>query len=599
MFYLQTIRHSYFVAQADAVRVNKNILPASRGQLVDRNGDVLAINVPAKEIYADPRDVQDRAAVAASLAPLLGMDQTLLEQKLDPGPNKRRRYVSLMRHASLELGNQVKDLRLRGIGVGPDTRRSYPNGSLAAQMLGFTDRDSNGVEGLEHSQDKLLSGRDGLLVGEVDPVGRFLPGTIRRQTEPVNGADLVLTIDKSLQHAADTELAAAVKAHNAKSGVVIILDPRNGEILALSNAPTFDPNSPKPPGPLTQAQGLAASALWRNGAVSDLYEPGSTMKTITSAAVVQTKGLGVMNDYVTCNAVWQYGGHTIHCAQDPPYYGHHGTENLRGVLKESCNIGMAQFGLKIGPDNLYKYLQAFGFMDYAHSGLPGEQKSWLKSPDEFNKYTGSVGWSKIQFANITFGQGVAVTPLQMATAYGAIANHGVMMRPHIIKATRKGEEETQVQPEAIRQVVDPQTAETVCSMLGTVVQEGTGKPAQIAGFSVGGKTGSAQVAGPHGYRDPRYVASFIGMVPLSKPRLVILCAVFEPQGVHWGAAVAAPVVHNLAKMAVLEMHLTPDAPDLVDWADHKKKKLPPTHVSIDTIGIAAPATKPTISAPVD
>ncbi|MEO7718974.1 MAG: penicillin-binding protein 2 [Capsulimonas sp.] len=589
LFYLQTIRHSYYVEQADSVRVNKNDLLPKRGQILDRNGDVLAINVPAKQIFADPWEIEDRAAAVSVLAPMLGMEPDLLEQRLDPGTNKKRHYVLLMRHASLELGGQIKALKLRGVGVGPDTRRSYPNGALAAQMIGFTDRDSKGVEGLEHSQESMLVGAKGSITGEVDPHGRFMPGTII-QKDPENGADLVLTIDKALQHAADMELSAAVKAHHAKSGVAIILDPRNGEILALSNAPTFDPNQPKPPGRLTQEQGLAAAALWRNGAVSDLYEPGSTMKTITASAVLQNKGLDVMHDHVYCNATWQYGGHTIHCAPDPPYYGHHGSEDLRGVLKESCNIGMAQFGLKIGPDNLYKYLQSFGFFEYAHSGLPGEQKSWLKSPDEFNKYTGSVGWSKIQFANISFGQGISVTPLQMATAYGAIANNGVMMRPHIIKATRKGDVETLIAPELIRQVVDPKTAEATRSMLGTVVQEGTGKPAQIAGFSVGGKTGSAQVSGPHGYENGHYVASFIGMVPLSKPRLVILCAVFEPQGVHWGAAVAAPVVHNLAKTAVLQMHLTPDAPELVDWADHHKKKVAPSHVSIDSIGVSSIAT---------
>jgi stage V sporulation protein D (sporulation-specific penicillin-binding protein) len=541
--------------------------------ILDRNGDPLAVNVPAAHIYADPSSIKDPNSIpdtAAKLAPLIGRDEAWIERALSR--NRRSHFVSLLRHAPKEIGDQIASMTLPGIYVGLDTRRSYPNDGLAAQVLGFTDGDMKGVEGVEHSQDKLLEGRDGLMVGEVDQKGRFLPGTIRRSVEPLNGHDITLTIDKNLQSAADAELAAAVKEHHAEKGVVVIMDPRTGEILALSNAPGYNPNQPRPPHGATPAQVKAAVASWRDGAVSDLYEPGSTLKTITASAVLQDEGLDAELHHVYCNGAMKIGKRTIHCAPDPPYYGVHGDEDLRGVLKESCNIGMAQFGFGLGADRLYDFEKKFGFLDCPGSGLQGEAKSHLLPPTAFNRFTGSIGWSKIQLADISFGQGISVTPLQLTAAYCAIANGGTLMRPHIIRSISQGDKTQVVNPEPIRKVLDPQVAAAVRSMLGTVVQDGTGKPAQIAGFSVGGKTGSAQVAGPHGYEAGHYVASFVGMVPLSNPRLVILCAVFEPQGVHWGAAVAAPVVHNLAKLATLEMHLLPDDPEAVDWDDHNKTK---------------------------
>ncbi|MGO8673223.1 MAG: peptidoglycan D,D-transpeptidase FtsI family protein [Capsulimonadaceae bacterium] len=571
--YLQVVRHNFYQSQGDQSRRNKSILPARRGLIFDRNGEALAVNLPAAHIYADPGEIKDpaqipsiAASLAAIIAPAGGRDANGIERALTRNP--RTHYVSLLRHASIALGNQVSAANLPGIHVGPDTSRSYPNGPLAAQVLGFTDGDMNGVEGVEHSQDSLLEGHDGLIVGEVDQKGRFLPGTIRTDRDPVNGHDLTLTIDKTLQGAADAALTEAVKQHHADHGVVVIMDPDTGEILALSNEPGYDPNSPRVGAKSAPADVLTRCKQWRDSAVSDLYEPGSTMKTITATAVLQDEGLGEMNHHVYCSGSMVIGNHVIHCAKDPPYYGVHGDEDLRGVLKESCNVGMAQFGLALGADRLFDFEQKFGFLDEPNSGLPGEVKSHLLPPTEFNRFTGSVGWSKIQLANVSFGQGISVSPLQLATAYCAIANGGFLMQPHIVRAIGDGTIEHAVSPHVVRRVMDPEVAAAMRSILGTVVQEGTGKPAQIAGFSVGGKTGSAQVAGGHGYEAGHYVSSFIGMVPLSHPRFVILCSVFEPQGVHWGAAVAAPVVHDLAKIATIEMHLTPDDPGAVDWVDH-------------------------------
>jgi len=579
LVYLQAARHAYFQKEADAHRVNTNILPARRGQILDRDGGALAGNIPAVAVYADPQEVADPAAAAALLAPILHDDSARLQRLLTPR-SAHIHYVSLKRHLTIPgldaatlpvtvVTASLKQAGVAGVYAVPDTSRSYPDGELAAQVLGFTNRDGVGVEGLEHSQDALLRGHDGKIVAETDKDGRFLPGTTRHQTDPENGADIVTTLDERLQQVADAELSKAVLAHHAEHGVAIVMDPQTGEILALSQAPAYNPNFPRPAGMLSKEAALKVASRWRDGAVSDLYEPGSTLKTITASAILQEQGLDMMNVHVYCSPTLQVGNHTIHEAADA-LTRNLGDQNLRGILRVSSNVGMAQFGLRLGANKLYEYEQKFGFLDLPGSGLPGETKSPLMAPDAPNRFTGGIGWSKIQLANIAFGQGISVTPLQLATAYCAVANGGTLTRPYIVRAVRRDGQETPVAPETVRRVLDPQVAQTVRSMLGTVVQDGTGKPAQIADFSVGGKTGSAQVSGPRGYESGHFVASFVGLYPLSHPRLVIYCAVFEPQGIHWGAAVAAPVVHNIARAAMLQMQIAPDAPGVVDWDDHLK-----------------------------
>ena len=580
LVYLQGIRHAYFQKQADAYRVSKSLLPARRGLILDRNGESLASNVPAAAVYADPQEVPDPAAAAALLAPILHDDPAHLQKLLTPR-SARVHYVSLKRHFAVpgttimpvqSLTAAIKKTGLAGIYAVGDSSRSYPDGALAAQALGFTNGDGVGISGLEHSQENLLRGHDGKVVAEIDKDGRFLPGTTRRRAEAENGADIVTTLDSRLQGVADDELAHAVAAHHADHGVVVVLNPQTGEILALSQSPAFNPNAPRPAQRLTRAAALVWATRWKSGAVSDLYEPGSTLKTITASAILQEQGLGMMDKRVYCSPTLSIGKRVIHEAADA-LTRNLGEQNLRGILRVSSNVGMAQFGLSLGAPRLYEYEQKFGFLDPPGSGLPGEASSHLSSPDAPDRFTGGVGWPRIKLANIAFGQGISLTPLQLAAAYGAIANGGMLMRPHIIRATRRDGKETLVAPTPVRRVLDPPVAAAVRSMLGTVVQAGTGRPAQIADFSVGGKTGSAQVSGPHGYEEGHFVASFVGLYPLSHPRLVILCAVFQPQGIHWGASVAAPVVHNIAREAMLQMQISPDAPGTLDWDDHLKAKM--------------------------
>jgi cell division protein FtsI/penicillin-binding protein 2 len=569
--YLQIDRHDYYLQKAWSIRHHSFPLLAQRGAIVDRNGQPLAIDIQVGDVIADPTEIADPDATAAVLAPHIpasdasALSARILSARAELTPaGKKIRYVvlakavpfaavrAIQQEAQAERSAHVKDLSkpdtLTGISIETRSVRSYPNGDLAAQVLGFLGQGPAGrmvgEYGVEKSCNTLLAGSDGMYDAETDAQGRILPGTITDQVAARDGQNVTLTIDMGLQRYAQDALAKSVQEHHAQSGTVIVLDPQNGEILADASCPTFDPNN------------LAKTnyAQWDDRAVSDLYEPGSTMKTLTLSAVLDSEGLDEMNHTIYCDGEMQVGNHIIHCAKDPPTYGHHGTEDMRQVLENSCNIGAAQFALGLGADKLYDYEQAFGLTDKPDYGLPGAEYSRLQSPSD-------KPWSKIQLANIAFGQGISITPMQLASVYATIAHGGQRVYPHIIKGAVTG-------PRV--QVVKPEVAQAMLSMLQSVVTDGTGEPAQVADYTVGGKTGSAQVA-EHGHYGNEYVGSFCGIAPLTNPKLVILCVITKPQGVHWGAVVAAPVVHDIAKYGLWYLKTEPDARGTQDYDDKARK----------------------------
>lgn len=585
LVFLQIVKHDYYFRIARQIREHLIPLPAQRGEIVDRNGAPLAINIEVGQISADPTQVSDPTATGEALASCLpnvdagaiATDILSMKGKLNasgkpvravslatvPFANLKALEDEMREERAAHLKNPATPDQLAGIYIDTHWVRSYPNGDLAAQVLGFVSKGPGdkmtGVYGIEKSCDPILAGTDGYSHVQTDVDGHVLPGTETDHVAPHNGQNVTLTIDSYLQGVAQAALAKSVKAHHAQSGCVVVIDRQTGEILALANLPTFDPNN------------LTGSAYqqWDDRAVSDLYEPGSTLKTLTLSAVLDSQGLDMMNRTIYCSGEMQIGGHTIHCAKDPPKYGKHGLEDMRNVLENSCNIGAAQFALGLGADKLYQYEVAFGLTDRPDCGLPGAQFSRLESPEE-------KPWSKIQLANIAFGQGISMTPLQLASVYATIANDGRRVYPHIIAGQPVG-------PPV--QVVKPEVAQAMLSMLQSVVTDGTGEPAQIADFTIAGKTGSAQVA-EHGHYGDEYVGSFCGVVPVTNPRLVILCAIFKPQGVHWGAVVAAPVVHDVAKAAMAYLKTQPDAPGSQDYNDPKRKRDTAAFV---TIHVPAPA----------
>jgi len=568
--YIQVFKHSYYLQEAHKVRVRTKLDLAQRGSIIDCNGVPLAMNVKVGDVNIDPFVISDPTAFASAIAPYLpGITADEIQAKIVDAKARRTlagrqiRYVPLIKGVDINLlasldkayiaqkaanaRHKKTPIILAGYSYVPRWIRTYPKGSLASQVVGFVGNQGGrirGSYGIEKSMDTILCGHDGYSTWETDAKGNEISGTESAHEDKVDGGDIQLTIDVNVQRFAEEALAKSVKTYHGQSGICVVMDPKNGNILAMANEPTYDPNH------------LIGTNYneWDNRCVSDLYEPGSTLKTITLSAVLDSLGLDYQYHHIHCSGQVVIGGHVIHCAPDPPDYGVHGEETMRDVLKNSCNIGAALFAMQLGPDRLFSYEKAYGFLEKPDIGLPEVQRSRLKSPIVKK-------WSKIQLANIAFGQGISITPLQLTSAYSTIANGGKRVYPHIIKG--------EVDQDVSYQVIKPEVAKTMLSMLQTVVEDGTGKPAQVAGYNIGGKTGSAQVP-EHGHYGGAYVGSFCGVAPLSNPKLVILCAIFKPSGVHWGAVVAAPVVHDVAQQTLWYMQEVRDAPDKLDYVDQRK-----------------------------
>lgn len=534
LFYLQVIEHSHYKRKEVTIP-----LLAKRGTIYDRNHKKLAVSVDAYDIFVDPSMVSDKAKVAEQLAPLVGWNQERLLAALE----EDRRFTYLLRRADAEVWKQVKALKIAAVGANPTMKRVYPQGKLAAHILGFVDVDGVGVEGIERAYDKVLRGQDGYMRAEIDARREINPISRKERVEPINGKDIVLTIDSTLQHCMEMELAKSYGGHSASGASAVMEDPTTGEILAMANMPTFDPND----------VAKSSSANRRNRAVTDLYEPGSTLKTVTVSAALEEKVI-TPNDTFYCNGAMRIGRRTIHCSLHAPFLNGHGACNAAKTLKYSCNMAAARIGLKLGKERLYKYESAFGLYERPGSGLPGEA---------FGLRDRWQDWPDIRVANIGFGQGIAVSPMQLTKAYCAVANGGMMMQPYIVQEIigLDGKPEVVNAPKVLRRVISQGTATEVSRMLCGVVSGGTGKTARVDGYRVAGKTGSAQKAMTHGrgFAAGKFVASFIGFLPLTDPKVVILVAVDEPKGTHWGATVAAPVFQQVAREAMWRMKVRPDS----------------------------------------
>jgi stage V sporulation protein D (sporulation-specific penicillin-binding protein) len=549
--YVQFWRGSHYEEFGSKIRNRKLDIQAQRGVIYDRVGRELAINVRAASIYAHPKSVTNVSGASVQLASFLGCKQESLIRKLDVNKS----FVWLRRGAKDDVGRKIDDAAIPGVGVMKEQRRVYPSGldtsgqvlpsGTGAQLVGFTNIDGKGVEGIEKSADRYLKGSNGFLVAEVDKDGRVIPETRRASVPAHDGKDVVLTIDAYIQHVAEEALRKTFDSSKARGATAIVMDPKTGEILAMANMPIFNPNNRTGSKPDS----------WRNRGVTDLYEPGSTLKTVTAAAALEEKIINSETVFAHCTGCTQIGRRRVRCVLHHPYEQGHGSVNLSKMIEFSCNIGASQLGLKLGAERLYRYEKAFGLLSTTGSGLPGEVTGWLDGPSN---------WPQIKCANVAFGQGIAVTPLQMVSAYAVIANGGVMMRPAIIKEIRDkdGLLYRSHTPQMVRRVVSEATAEQVKRALMACVTVGTGKPGAVDGYWVAGKTGSAQKVREDGkgYAGGAFVASFIGFLPASNPRLVILVAVDEPKGTHWGATVAAPAFKEIATKAMWYLRAPRDEP---------------------------------------
>lgn len=539
-FYIQVVRASFFRDKAEDFRLRTIVLPARRGTIYDCKGKELAVSVELYDIQTWPRKIKDKDAAADKLSGILGWPREKILDRI----NTSKRFVFLVRRASTDVGKKVKSAKIYGVEAVPIMSRVYPGGELASHIIGFTDIDGIGREGIEKVFDKYLSGTDGHIVAEVDARGKIIPGTRRERVEPVDGMDIMLTVDSTIQHSLEAELRKSYEKYSAAGASAVVIDPRTGDILALANLPTYNPNK--------VAESDANSR--RNRAVTDLYEPGSTLKAITACAALD-QGAIDHDDTFGCSGSMRVGRRTVRCSLHPPFMGGHGSVNVGKMLMHSCNMAAAGIGFRVGKEKLWEYEKKFGLYDRPGTGMLGEMTGWS---GDWRK------WEDVRLANIAFGQGIVVTPMQLANAYAVIANDGVMMHPHIVREIRgrDGLPHREYKPKVVRRVISADVARDVAEMLHGVCEGGTGKPAVVDGYQTSGKTGSAQKAVNGSYNNGKFVASFIGFLPTSNPRAVILVAVDEPEGIHWGATCAAPVFREVGRLSMWHLKVRPDeSPD--------------------------------------
>jgi cell division protein FtsI/penicillin-binding protein 2 len=502
-------------------------VPASRGTIYDRTGVQLAIGEQATTVYADPLQIRKPTAVAAVVAHALHLNPQSVYRKL---ADRSRGFVYLVRKANPAWAAALAKREITGLGFIPEERRFYPQRSVAAQVLGYAGLDNHGLDGLELELDGILAGRPGREQVVKDPLGQTID--VLESTAARDGGDVYLTLDHTIQAEAETVLRQTVEKWQAKDATATVLDPRTGGILAMAVAPGYDANG----------FGAVDRALQRNRAVTDTYEPGSTFKLVTVAGALSS-GIVTPQTQFTLPYSIQVADRVIHDAEP------RGTETMSvaQILAKSSNVGAITLARLLGKDRLVAWISRFGFGRVTGIDFPGESPGIVLPPER---------WSGSTIGNVPIGQGIAVTPIQMAAAYAAIANGGVWTRPHLVDHVGG----MHARPTAARRIVAPQVAAQLTTMLQNVVLDGTGTLAAIPGYRVAGKTGTAAKPDGHGgYSDTEYVASFVGFVPATRPQLVVLVTVDEPRGAIWGGVVAAPAFQQIARFCLQYLEVPPDA----------------------------------------
>ncbi len=504
-------------------------VPARRGTIYDRTGVEIAIGERAMTVYANPKQIRDPRAAAIAVGKALGVKPEKLYESLQ---DKSLGFVYLARKADPEDVERLMKQEIVGVGSYPEERRVYPLGNVAAEVVGYAGVDNKGLAGLELTLDKQLRGRDGKKTVVRDPLGHAL--NVIDEDKAVDGSDVYLTIDNTLQRKVEQVLEATRAHWNAKAATAVILDPHTGGVLAMGVVPGFDAN--KYPTVSRDKQ--------RNRAVTDTYEPGSTFKVVTMAGVLETGTVTPKTRFTLPYSI-EVADRVIHDAVP------RGTQRMTvaEILSHSSNVGTITLALGLGRDRLSQWITKFGFGRPTGIDYPGESGGIVLPPEH---------WSGSTIGNVPIGQGIAVTPLQMARVYGALANNGVAIQPHLVD--RIGNEDSR---RAKRQrLMSKKTARQIRAMLKNVVLDGSGIEAQIPGYVVAGKTGTAAKPDPilGGYSTTKYVASFVGFVPAGNPRFVVLVTVDEPKGVIWGGTVAAPAFRDIAQFALQYFEVPPDKP---------------------------------------
>lgn len=506
-------------------------IPAHRGMIMDRNGEPLAVSTPVNSIWATPRKVLAAEADLSPLAALLGMQVEDLVRILKERIN--REFVYIKRHIDPQLAEKVMQLNINGISLQQEFRRYYPLGEVAAHLVGFTNIDDVGQEGLELAYDKWLKGEPGSKRVLKDRLGRTIEN-VESINIPRPGKNLELSIDRRIQYLAYRELKAAVNTHRARGGRLVMLDAQTGEVMAMLGQPSYNPNN----------RNDLKSEFFRNRAVTDVFEPGSTLKPFTIIAALQSGAYTPATKVDTRPGLFKIGNHTIRDSRD------YGVIDVATVIEKSSNVGASKIALSLEPSKLWSTLTDLGLGQTTGSGFPGEVSGYLGAAN---------GWSEVEQATIAFGYGVSVTALQLASAYQALAANGMWRPVSFIKTDG---------PVAGKRLIPANIAKQVQAMLETAVSsEGTGQRAVVVGYRVAGKTGTVHKVDTGGYSEDRYLSLFAGFAPADDPRLVMVVMIDEPQGrEYYGGQVAAPVFSNVMSGALRLLDIAPD--DLPGIRDH-------------------------------
>jgi len=529
--YLQVFRCSWLSQKAaDQYEVSFKS-SGKRGIIFDRNLREMAVSIDVSSIAAHPTQIENSKSAAKLLSKALNIDRKMLVKKL----KSKKKFVWIKRKVTPKEAEAVKKLNMDGLDFIPEHKRFYPNKTLAAQLIGFTDIDDHGSEGIEFNYDDDLSGEVFQYKVLRDAHGRGFEGENMNGVSS-SGKNLVLTVDSTIQYIAEKVLAETVEEFSAESGMAVVMVPKTGAILALAHVPLFNPNA------LERFQ----RKFWRNRVITDPFEPGSTMKIFSAAAAIES-GSSSPNSIFFCeNGAYKMGRHIIHDTHE------HGWLSLQQIIKYSSNIGAIKFSAITGPEYLSKTLQNFGFGSKTGIDCPGETSGSLPP---FKR------WTKVDTGTISFGQGVSVSALQLIAATSAIANNGILMRPYVVQAItdHNGRLIKSFGPNRVRKVISEKTAGTLGRIMQTVITEGgTGVNAALEGYSACGKTGTAQKIDENGgYSNEKYVASFVGFAPVENPKIAVLVVVDEPQKQHYGSIVAAPAFKAIAQKTLDYMHIAP------------------------------------------
>jgi cell division protein FtsI/penicillin-binding protein 2 len=532
----QVVEHHRFIAWAEAEHKDELVIPARRGDIRDQTGHMLATDFVEYDISASPQIIGDVAGTAERLQEYLDLSS----EEIIALMTTDKPWVPLQNGVSQVNGEAILRMDIVGVQIESRSKRVYPEGELGAHLLGFVNNNGNGFYGVEGYYDNLLKGTPGLQAGERSPFGEMIPMAVSRVVPPVTGATLYLTIDRGVQFVIEQELEKAVRNYRAQGGSVVVLNPKTGAVLGMTSYPHYDPNK------------FAESddRLFLDPNVSEQYEPGSVFKIITMAAGLDSTEVGPMSTIYDGGSI-EVGGRVIFNWNRQG----HGTVDMTDVLAKSLNVGVAQVAVALGKDRFYTYLKRFGFGKLTDVDLSNEGPGTLKTPLDANWYESDLGTN-------SFGQGIAVTPLQIALAIGAVANDGLLMKPYIVDRIVEADRTVQVQPTVVRRAISAETANTLTDMLAEAMERADSK-AQLPGYKVAGKTGTAQIPVPGGYHPTLTLASFGGYFPADDPEILILVIIDRPGTSKWGSDTAAPTFKRIAEQLAVMRNIVPSDVELV------------------------------------